>query len=387
MKRVLLIHTDGNTFNNPTLKCVVDLLLENKVQLTIRYPLNLASMPDITELSLLPFGKLYQKVKRIIFDRLCWQWLSYLSVWFEYKFIYDHYDLVIGVDRQGLIEAAFLYKLSKMPFVFFSFEIMFESETSTKFKSSEKEAAKSVKHWFVQDEIRATHLQRENGLNPTIKTIIPLAPSGSSNKNSHRLRDQLGIPLEKKVAIVMGSISAWSMTLEILSSVESWPDDWALIVHDRYGRTEIELEKLGCNINGITAGKVYLSNHACILVDDMSTILAGVSAGLAFYQPDYTSRYTGKNLEFLGLASGKISVFLRHGIPFIMNEIGTYSSLAKQYNFGIVVDEPIDISSALPNFSNPSWGENAKKFYTSNLDFINYRDLIWEKLLEAEKNH
>jgi hypothetical protein len=70
-----------------------------------------------------------------------------------------------------------------------------------------------------------------------------------------------------------------------------------------------------------------------------------------------------------------------------MNEIGTYSSLAKQYNFGIVIDDPKEISSALSSFSNTSWGENAKKFYTSHLDFINYRDLIWEKLLESEKNH
>jgi hypothetical protein len=385
LQRVLLIHTDGNTFNNPTLKCVVDLLLENQVDITIRYPESYAAMPKIPGVSLLPFGKVYRKLKNVIFNKLCWKCASWLSVWIEYIFFYDNYDLIIGVDRQGLIEAGYLNRLTGTPVVYFSFEIMFESETSIRFKSSERQSAKCVKHWFVQDELRAMHLEQENSLNSDRKTIVPLASSGLAEISSFRLRDQLGVPLEKKVAIAIGSISNWSMAAEIISSVFAWPDDWVLIIHDRYGRTEIELEELGYKLSEIDNEKIYLSNHAANLVDDMADILAGVSVGLAFYRPDYFSPYTGKNLKYLGLASGKISTFLRYGIPVIMNEIGSYSDLAKEYGFGVVAKDTADIGYLLPLLVDSSWSDNSSSYYKKYLDFQNYKHLVWEKLLDAKK--
>ncbi|AEF99616.1 family 2 glycosyl transferase [Methylomonas methanica] len=387
IKRVLLIHTDGNTFNNPTLKCVVDLLLEHQVNVTIRYPQNFALMPKMQGVLLLPFGKVYAKLKNVIFNKLCWGCISWLSVWFENTFIYDNYDLIIGVDRQGLIEAGFLNRMTSTPFVYFSFEIMFESETSARYKFSERQAAKYAKQWFVQDELRATHLQKENGLNPAKKTIVPLASSGSAETSTNRLRDRLGVSPEKKVAIAMGSISNWSMAYEIISSVTNWPDDWVLVVHDRYGRTEIELERLGYDVGEIFSEKIYLSNQSTILVDDMAEILAGVSAGLAFYRPDYCCPYTGKNLEYLGLASGKISTFLRYGIPVIMNEIGSYSDLAKEFGFGLVAEEAADIAHLLPLFIDSSWSNNANRYYKVYLDFENYKHLVWGKLLDVKKTY
>jgi hypothetical protein len=387
LKRVLLIHTDGNTFNNPTLKCVVDLLLDHGVAVTIRYPASPAPMPQLPGITCLPFGRLYRAIKSLIFNRLCSKQLSWLSVWFERIFLYEKYDLVIGVDRQGLIESGLLFKMTGTPFVFFSFEIMFESETSAAFKSLERSAAQFVRQWFVQDELRARHLQRENSLDPATRSILPLASSGPGMADSVRLRDRLGVPLERKVAITMGSLSAWSMTREIISSVTAWPDDWVLVVHERYGQTTKTLEALGLDPGLIPEGKVYLSSHATTMVDGMGGILAGVSAGLAFYRPDYSGIYTGKNLEYLGLASGKISTFMRYGVPTVMNEVGLYSVLAREHGFGLVAKDAANIGTLLPLLADSSWGESARRFYDVHLDFANYRDSVWEKLLEAEKTY
>lgn len=37
MKRVLIIHPEGNSFNNPTMKAIIDLLLDNNFEITIRH--------------------------------------------------------------------------------------------------------------------------------------------------------------------------------------------------------------------------------------------------------------------------------------------------------------------------------------------------------------
>jgi len=383
LKNVLLIHTDGNTFNNPTLKCVVDLLLEKKVSITIRYPKTIAPMPESTGLTLLPFSILYRKIKNFVFNLVCWNWLSRILVWFEYIFIYKNYDLIISVDRRGLIEAYHLHKITNTPFVFFSFEIMFSCETSPHYKAAEILASKYVKHWFVQDDLRAKHLEIENRLNPATKTLIPLASSGQPSLATQRLRDKLGIPLEKKVAITIGSISNWSMTPDIISTIESWPNDWVLILHHRYGRTEVELENLGCELSNILNKKIYISNLASDLVDDMSDVLAGVSVGLAFYKPIYTSPYTGNNLKYLGISSGKISTYLRHGVPIILNEIGAYSDLAKTYGFGIVINDLKNISENLDNLNHPMKSQQAKNFYLEHLNFEIYLDTIWNDLQKA----
>lgn len=383
LKNVLLIHTDGNTFNNPTLKCVVDLLIENGVEVTIRYPKSIAPMPKMNGLVLLPFGKIYKKFKNFIFNLVCIEWLSHIAVWLENELLYKKYDLIVGVDRRGLIEAYHLHKITRTPFVFFSFEIMFACETSSRYKTAEILASKHVMHWFIQDSLRSKHLEKENGLNPKNKTTIPLASSGLPLHAKYRLRDRLMIPIEKKVAITIGSISKWSMTSDIISTIDSWPEEWVLIIHDRYGRTAIELENLQCNLSNTLNKKIYISNLASDSVDDMSEVLAGVSAGLAFYNPDFMSPYTGNNLKFLGISSGKISTFLRHDIPIILNEIGTYSDLARMHKFGIVISDVKYIDSSLRWLSSTTESMPAQEFYLKYLDFDNYREIIWSQLQNA----
>ena len=159
MKRCLIIHTDGNTYNNPTLKCIIDLLREHYIDIDIRFPVSNAPMPNINGIKLLPYGIIYSIIKKIIFDKICSKTFGLISVVFEMLFYYQKYDLIIAVDRQGLIEAGFLSKLTKTPVVLFSFEIMFENETSKVFKRLERSASKFVNHWFIQDELRAKYLQ------------------------------------------------------------------------------------------------------------------------------------------------------------------------------------------------------------------------------------
>ena len=383
LKKVLIIHTDGNTFNNPTLKSLVDLLTKNGCSIDLRYPEGDAPMPLEYGIRYLPFSKFIKRIKTRFFDKWMSRRLIFLSVFLENTFLYKKYDLIIGVDRQGLIEASYLHRLTKTPYVFFSFEIMFALETSAAYKELEREAARAVKTWFVQDELRAQKLQEENILDNERRFIIPLASTGIAEVSQSRLRDQLGVPHDKKVIIAIGSVSIWSLIHETLLSVETWPEDWVLIVHERYGLTSKKLAKELVRLQPLIGTKIFVSDAASVLVDDMGQILAGVDAGLAFYSPDFRTPYTGKNLQYLGFASGKISTYLRYGIPVIMNDIGEVAVEAEKYNFGFVLNSPNQLGAFLNGRDLKGMGMNAKTYFKSHLDFALYSESMWLELRNA----
>lgn len=379
-KRVLIIHPEGNSYNNPSLKCIIDLLKENKVWIDIRYRNSAAPMPKLQGVGLIPYGRLvtYTKI-------LCVKFLSSMPLVFAYVLlekilIYKKYDLIIGVDREGLIEASVLSNIADTPYVFVSFEIMFESETSVRFKRIERWASKNVSLWIVQDEIRAQCLCEENLLAPARSFLLPLASQGEGSPSAWRLRDQLGIPVEKKVAIIIGSISTWSMTSILLDSLACWPDEWVLIIHDRYGRTSKILADRIDSRSDLLHKKLFISDSATKMIDEMGYVLAGVAVGLAFYAPDNASPYTGNNLRFLGLASGKISTYLRYGVPIICNQIGLFAEQARKYQFGLVVDHPDDLVNSFAQIDTERFKINARRYFAEKLDFKLFRNLLWEEI-------
>jgi len=257
---------------------------------------------------------------------------------------------------------------------------MFEGETSVRYKSLEREASKGVTVWFVQDDFRAEQLQKENGLDPHKKMLLPVASAGIGRPNSVRLRDFLGVPIDKNVAIAIGSVFDWAMTRKILESVEGWPEDWVFVVHERYGRTSENLTEALAALRHLVGRKIFISDAATEDIGDLGGILSGVSVGLAFYEPTYKDSHSGNNLKYLGLSSGKISTYLRYGIPVVINEIGLYAKEARLHRFGFVVECPQQIRQKLDNCLDDQLKRNALDYFSRKLDFNLYRDRVWQSV-------
>jgi hypothetical protein len=230
-------------------------------------------------------------------------------------------------------------------------------------------------------------LQTENELDPQKLMLVPLASLGAGTPAHRRLRDDLGIPKNKRVAILMGSIADWAMAKEVILSALAWPDDWALIIHDRYGMTGQRLSGLIKQLEPALGRSIFISHAASDAVDDMSCILAGVDAGLAFYKPVYIGPYLGKNLEHLGLASGKISTYLRYGVPVVTNEIGLYAQKIRIFQLGYVVATPEQIGQCLSAFKSETYGRNAQVFFSRELDFGLYAETLWARMEVARTGH
>ena len=159
-------------------------------------------------------------------------------------------------------------------------------------------------------------------------------------------------------------------------------------MHERYGRTSKQLANELDDFADLIGKKIFISNNATQLVDDMAEILSGVDAGLAFYKPDYGSGpLTGNNLKFLGLASGKISTYLRYRISVIVNEIGLFADQVREYQLGSVVNGPDQIPAALIEVGDVDARENIEQYFTSKLDFDVYADKVLAKVESVIGGH
>ena len=286
----------------------------------------------------------------------------------------ENYKLIIGVDRDGIIEASYLSQLMGIPYGFISYEILFGDEIGSIFKKEEIGACKHIDFAVCQDEVRSSSLSEENHI-PFEKIIqIPVAGRGLKKGEKTRfLHTLLNIPFDKKIALFMGSIAKWSMIPELVQSVDNWPDEWVLVLHNRYG--------LNTLIRDIQSKKIYISSESYSKPDDLSIMLHSVDLGIALYNPTFEGIYTGKNLKHLGLSSGKISTYLQHGVPVLTNEIGLLSDYIRSYDAGIVVCDMSEISGFLNRFNlNEHFDEACFNLFSEKLDLNQHIDPLLKKI-------
>ena len=316
-------------------------------------------------------NKFQFKIIELLINKINSYKLTYLYVLFTRALLFSKdFDLILGVDREGLILASVFSKLLKKPFAFISFEIMFKSETSFKFKLIEIYASKKVKRWYVQDKIRANLLSKENGMSLGNCFKLPLASKGVGKFPYYRVRDKLKIPVDRKVAIMLGGLQKWSMVEEVISTIQNWPKNWSLILHFRYGNTSTKLNKILSCMSPLARKKIYISDLDFNKVDNLGELLNGIDVGLAFYNPIFQSRFNGKNIDYIGLASGKISTFLRYGIPIItLKNSSEYYELNTEKEFGCFINSINDIPNKLQKFNFDIMKKNSIFIFKKYLNF------------------
>ena len=373
MKKILIIHPEGNINNNPNLTGIVEILCENNYIVHIYSPkieriyqdLNynnatlflLEGNISVTEgfllLAIRPFAS-FERITTYIKNKI------------------DNYDLVIGVDR-GIIEASLIAQVKKIPYGLISYEIFFEEEAGKEFKQPEIEACRDIDFAICQDKVRVKHLSIENRI--PLEKIITIPMGGrfakKGEKNSY-LYESLEIDKEKKIALFIGSITRWSMVDFIIESAQTWPDDWVLVIHPRYGMNQgvfFYYEKYK-ELNNI-----YFSLESVSDLNRMYKIIHSADIGIALYKPQKNIKKNitldGNNIRYIGMASGKIATYFQHGLPIIINEIGEMSDYVRKYDLGVVIDDSKRIKLYFTDSDIVKWRKNCFEFFEREID-LNY---------------
>ena len=373
-KKILIIHPEGNIFNNPNLY-EISIFLNIHFNVSVLLPkleINHKYKKNIFPCKLIEYSGIYNDENLILEEKLLFDFVERYSL--------GKYDFVIGIDRVGVYVAYTINCFYNIKYGYISYEIFFEQETSKEFKSIEKLACRNIEFAIIQDQQRGLNLQQENDVPFEKMLYIPVAGSTQYEyQKSYFVYDILNIEYTKKMIIYTGSIASWSC-FSSLFECTSIPENWALVIHDRYGSS---FEKLNKIVKKLPENVYFLdielfSNH------DMHKILHSADLGLALYCPNFLSPYTGKNISDLGLSSGKISTYLQNGLPIVTTYNEILLEYMKEYNIGYMIKTVSELESILLQYEpQERYHKDSLNFFKTVLSFNNYEETLLLRIKRA----
>lgn len=363
--KLLIVHPEGNIKNNPNLYyfCKELVKIGFEIKIFSRY------REDIYQ------GELFQGAELVYFtgDRL-------KNHKIKKQLLAENFNFVIGVD-EGLIEAEFFAKAMGVPYAFLSYEILFDNElkvlnnpTDIKNKQKTADACKNIHFAIVQDEVREKILSEEYQIDKEKVLLMPVAGTGIKKLDkTNYFHKKLDIPSDKKILLYMGWMD--DLQLKRLSEFSAYvPENWVLVIHSRY--------KYNGEIpDGFRRDKIYLSFDSPIEnMDDMGILLSSVDAGFCSYEPTYKTPFTGDNIKYIGLSSGKASTFLQYGVSLVIENMNIWDTLVVENNIGILLETAEDLKK-LNTLENTS--EACYLFFEKHLDLMNFAPQIIKKIEES----
>jgi glycosyltransferase involved in cell wall biosynthesis len=290
------------------------------------------------------------------------------------------YDFLIGVDQEGIIAAGILAKIRKIPYGYYSLEILAKEDIHKRkgfkkifwnmLKILESHFSRKAFATIVQDNYRANILIKDNLLDESKIFIVPNSYYFTDNNINNKNYD-LGIPVDKKIIIYTGSIVQEVAIKEIIDQVKLWPEDTVLVLHAPHRTPYLEEVEQIINQNNLR-DKIIISIKR-LTFDELCILIRQAHIGISFYES------VDKNTELA--CSGKVSFYLSQGIPMIINNISPQSmELVSKYRCGVCVNSSEEVGKAiqiiLNNYSD--YSENAKIAFKHELDFKKYFNKVLE---------
>jgi len=382
-KHILIIHPEGNIYNNPHLYEMVRFLRERfVVRLLVPNSPTIRDSDEFEELIVAFWPRFNRYFEWALRNSLLF---GIVNVLFGLMYLRGiRFDMIIGVDQIGLINAYFLAHRYRVPYALISYEILFRSECSDVEKRLEVIASKNLAFAVTQDENRAHWLFTENQIAEEKAILMPVASSFvKPYRKDYSLYGALGIPQHMKVLLFVGSVSSWTCLDRVVQNIEQMPEDWVLLLHDRYGNTQKKIKGLlgGKELVGL---RIFISDMELRNTAEMHRLLHCADIGLALYCPDGLSKYTGENLTHVGLASGKISTYLQNGVPVVTTANRALRKLSPRNEVISFIETLDGLFSVLRDFqSSPKINQACVDFFSKTLSFDLYSQILENKIVEC----
>ncbi|MES2999085.1 MAG: hypothetical protein V4787_00210 [Pseudomonadota bacterium] len=358
---ILIIHPEGNVNYNVNLLGLAEMLCEAGHRVTYAAP----RWPHLAQESPLPSMRMILLEDRTFHGPVLFPAAAApnednagpdFASW-------SGYDFVFGVDR-GIIEGAWIARHFGIPHALISYELFFAEETSIEFTAPKVDACRDLAFATCQDVLRSRKLCMEYGIAPD--KVLPLPVAGRDFRDCpsrpRLLHYLFELPEHVKTVLHMGSFSDWTRAPFLLESTHAWPEDWVLVIHDRHGPSaglREQIRRLG------HPDRIRLSEATFVNPEQMSAFIQSADLGAALYHATYQAKGGGRNLEHIGLSSGKISTYLQHGVPVATHDLGEISDWIQFYAAGQVfsLDRPF-----VPEDPGPQRALGCRKLFERHLD-------------------
>lgn len=286
------------------------------------------------------------------------------------------YDVYLCFDSQGFFLCKTVFPNSS-PF-YYSLELCFKDDHFNldypdEIMNREKAEINRIKGLIIQSKEREQLFRAEHVVSPEIPAfILPVTYlQPSVEKKSSLLRNKYKISEKKRIALHLGGIQEYFSCIE-LALTFSKIDDWVLIFHGYYFGEYIDKLRNVLAKNNIT--NVIISDEVYDRIEDMDPLLMSCDLGLAWYND------VSLNFSTAGKSSGKISAYLRFGLPVIAKKYPSTQEALEQTGCGVCVGDFAGIPDAVQKISGnyEYYSENCRREYDAVYWFENYREKLME---------
>lgn len=252
------------------------------------------------------------------------------------------YLCFFGVEPGGLFVATIASILQGVPVVYYNMELLLSQEVQDKHKLLikwlERECNRRAALTIIQDEARAGLLGRDNSIPLSRVAIVPCGMLGPSVvERTDYLREKYGIPATNRIVLYVTKITHWARVAELAQQAIHWPDGWVLVVHG-YPKIGEYVAKVQ-NIISRGSGQVVMSDEM-LPQSQLESLVSSANIGIALYKD------LGANFRHTGSASGKLSLYLKCGLPVITNDFPSMREIVEGYGCGVCVRDESQVIEA-----------------------------------------
>lgn len=356
--------------NSPSILNLINLLIENSIHIDIY----------IKNVSMIPNWLLKNKYTTII-DLKYKGLVKLLKYLRKYRY---NYEFILAIDPEGFVLSKELYPDESIIYYSLELYLSYSHEflnypESISFK--ERNYIHDIKGLIIQSEEKKHLFLMDYGLSSNTPTfILPVTYRGRSIANkSDYLFNKYNIHKNKKIALHLGGIASWFSCIEIAEIFKNIPD-WILFFHG-YPDNKY-LEQLRSKIENDDIANVIISNEIFNDLEEIDNILSSVHLGIAWYND------ISVGFRNVGYSSGKISAYLKFGLPIITNRYPSTIEVVEKIDCGICLHSISEIPSAIQNIENnySQMSINAMKKYESTFNFDKYKDELYKFLINHENS-
>ncbi len=343
MYKVLVCHPCAQLFNIP---CVVQ--LTESIARDEEHAVHFARMNSSR--SETPNGEFSSKVvshnypfkirarKESIFH-----WLIGYSLYTLFLSISIKPDLFVGMGSKGLLVAWVLSQLTAKKLFYYNLEFYSTDRRPLRnriWNKVERALLKRCSLLIIHDKNRCKIYKDLIGYQDIKCEVFPNTPISTDVTNAHmtRVKSICKIADKNRYLIYAGGLYRELGLDKLCRCLDQLPNEWCLILQSYDGVDEIMRTD---NVLKLLSSNRLVINSNPLSPSEYSALLSMCDIGIAFY---------GKwdlNMRNVGLSSGKIAAYWKHGLPVLVNDIPFYSELLSFGKGGAIYYSYDEITSPL----------------------------------------
>lgn len=289
------------------------------------------------------------------------------------RFSQRKYHAHIVFDQSGLLLCKELFPLAK-PF-YYSLEVALSPETTSGGTDSpSRSLLAEARNWsrdilglIIQSPERERLLRLDLPLGKNIPVLyLPVTYQGpAATEHLDLLHRHYGIPPQARIAIHLGGANPYFSSLEIAKVFAKIPA-WYLVFQGNHLRgygEDIRKMAKSSGARNIIVSKLFFPR-----LEELDGYLQSADLGIAWYND------LNANFRTAGYSSGKISAYMRYGLPILANDLPSLQARIAQVGCGVCVERVEQIPEALQHIE-----ENRQRFrkevlreYDTRYRFENY---------------